>query len=277
MNSIVSHAVAKVNLLLNVIGKTDDGYHELESVFAFLSDFYDELTFFPDIEFNASSANISGIPQNSIQKAAKILQAHFNKKIPHVVIKKNLPSAAGIGGGSSDSACFINTVFDIWGFSTEEKLSYLSIFKDLGSDNMIFLHKYFCGPRFVYLNGTGLDGKISNIDLAIGDAYVIVVNGGDRVLTKSVFERFRGPLKSPIGLGSISFESLKDFSNSLQAPALELLPRLSQILNDLKNTSPIFSGVSGSGATCFALYDDISPATKAQTTLKYPLVKLSKI
>ncbi len=249
----------------------------MESIFAFLKDIYDELIFFPEIEFNNSSAQIRDLSDNSIQKAAEILRSNFDKKIPHVIIKKNLPMAAGIGGGASDSAWFINTVFDIWNFSTEEKIKYVHIFKELGVDNMVFLHKYIYNHRFVYLNGTGIDGDILGLDLNLENCYTLIVNDGDFLSTKSVFNNFQGPFQKIIGLGSINFDVLKNFHNSLQPVSIKLISKLSTILNDLRETEPVFSGVSGSGSTCFAVYKNKYEAEKAKEILQYKFKMISRI
>ena len=90
MYSIVSHAFAKVNLFLNITGQTDDGYHKMQSIFAFLRDVYDELIFYPDKEFNEKSAIIPGIEVNLITKAWQILTKHFNRKIPYLDVVKNI-------------------------------------------------------------------------------------------------------------------------------------------------------------------------------------------
>ena len=140
MYPIVSHALAKVNLLLNITGKADDGYHKMQSIFAFLKDLYDELIFYPDKEFNEYSALIPGIEHNQITKAWHILKNHFTRHIPHLEIAKNIPICAGLGGGSSDAACFINSVFDFWKFSENIYFNSKSACSQLQG---AILHKHF--------------------------------------------------------------------------------------------------------------------------------------
>lgn len=249
----------------------------MESVFAFLDDIYDELIFYPEVEFNTLCAQISGLMENSIQKAAQILRQNFQEKIPCVVVNKKIPIAAGLGGGSSDSACFINTVFDIWKFSKEEKLKHIHIFRELGADNMIFLHKYFHNHRFIYLNGTGINGEIWGIDLDLENCYTLIINDQDFLSTKSVFDSFQGPFQKIAGIENINFNLLKNFHNSLQPISIKLLPKISNILNDLNLTNPVFCGVSGSGPTCFALYKNRYEAEYAMNTLQYKSKMISRI
>ena len=265
MYPIVSHALAKVNLLLNITGKADDGYHKMQSIFAFLKDLYDELIFYPDKEFNEYSALIPGIEHNQITKAWHILKNHFTRHIPHLEIAKNIPICAGLGGGSSDAACFINSVFDFWKFSKQEKLSYIDIFRPLGADTRVFLFKYFTNCRFVYLNGTGIDGEIREINLPVGTQYMLIINDGTKLSTKDVFKN----LKEPFCKNIESFESIKEnfqlnnFHNSLQNSALELAPQLRVILCNLLKMSPIAYGISGSGATCFAVVSKVPSSFSA--------------
>ena len=266
------HALAKVNLTLNITGKTSDGYHRMQSVFAFLKDVYDELIFYTDYAgrgFDGKAVAIPGIENNSILEAQKILRDNFDLKIPYVKIKKHIPICAGLGGGSSDAACFVNTVFDFWGFSQSKKMSYIDLFRPLGADAKVFLFKYFTNCRLVYINGTGRDGVISSIDLPHIHKYILIINDGTQLSTKKVFENFKKPFCSEIT--DINY-LLKNHHNSLQNSALELAPNLKQILNTLANLSPDFYGISGSGATCFAVFNDKFSQFK---TIPYPYVALS--
>ena len=260
MNRIVSHAIAKVNLSLNITGKYQNGYHRMQSIFAFLDDVYDEITLYTDQNFEESSVAIQEIENNSIINAWKILKNNFERKMPHKIpyieLKKNIPICGGLGGGSSDSACFVNSVFDFWEFSKAEKLKYIDLFIPLGADAMVFLYKYFSQCRFVYINGTGIEGELEGIDLQLKNwqlknKYILIVNDGTKLSTKKVFENFKEPYCHEIE----NHYKLETFHNSLQNSALELAPNLKNILNDLSLISR-FYGISGSGSTCFAIVDN---------------------
>ncbi|MDR0942230.1 MAG: hypothetical protein LBM19_01265 [Holosporales bacterium] len=274
MTRIITHAVAKVNLMLNIIGKTADGYHEIESVFVFLPDIFDVLEFDTEREFDETAGNIPEVPacDNSIKKAAKILRNNFNEPLPHVSLNKSLPIAGGVGGGSSDAACFVNTIFDIWGFAQDEKLKYLDAFTELGTDARIFLFKYFTNSDALYFCG-GLKGITKPIDLGLNNCYVLLVNNGSKISTKLVYEKFKEPFLNKIGSENINFDLLKNFSNSLQNAAVSLENSLKQILCDIESTKPIFCGVSGSGTTCFGFYDNFEILKSAANALNYKFVK----
>ncbi len=270
MERIIARALAKVNLALNITGKANDGYHEMQSIFAFLKDVYDELTFYPELEFGKNSAVIPDISNNLILQAWDILKNNFDFKVPHVEIKKNIPICGGLGGGSSDAACFINAIFDLWEFSQSKKMSYIDLFRPLGADAKVFLFKYFTNSRFVYINGTGLDGEILNINLPFSDEYILVINDGTKLSTKKVFDNFKEHFCKKIAKPEFL---LKNPENSLQNSALELAPHLKKVLNLLARLSPITYGISGSGATCYA----VVKSTKIPAeTMNYTYVALSR-
>lgn len=239
--------------MLNILRKLPSGYHELESVFYFLENYYDVLIFDRSKEFNANSAIIKGVlpEDNSIIRAAKILKHHFDFKIPHVEVVKNLPICGGVGGGSSNSACFISQVFDIYGFSKSEKLKHIDLFDELGCDNKVFLYKYFTNCKAIYLKGTGIDGVIKPIDLNIDAFRIELFFSNCKLSTKDVFKNFKGPFMAEIGFENLNISHILNFNNSLQDSAIELCPSLREQLDRIKSTKPIICGVSGSGPTCF--------------------------
>ncbi|MDR1476415.1 MAG: hypothetical protein LBI20_03830 [Holosporales bacterium] len=280
---IRSHAVAKVNLTLRITDKVERGYHKLQSVFVFLDEIFDTLTVDTAREFNGSSGNIAGVKasENLIKMAANILTSVFRKKVPHVEIKKEIPTGAGLGGGSSDAACFINVVFDLWQIPAKEKLICTKYFKALGSDTFIFLYYYFTNLNILFLDGAGFDGTITPLSIQnLHYCYLVIVFDGIFLSTKKVYDNFRGPFLPRINTNECDFELLKDFRNSLQEPAIMLVPKLQNYLRSIRATSPCFCGVSGSGSSCFGLYDTFEKAEKAMEILKsygYCFLKMSRI
>lgn len=251
----------------------------MESVFAFLRDIFDVLVFETNEKFNEKLVTHAGVKreENSVLKAARILIEHFKIALPKVKLYKRLPVCSGLGGGSSNSACFINSIFDILKFSSNKKLEYIDMFDSLGADNKVFLYKYFTNSRNVYLRGTGLSGVITDIDINVNGRYILVVNDGIELQTKRVFDEFRGPFFARTT--SKSIDILHDFNNSLQAPAIRLVDSLELVIEDIKATNPVFCGVSGSGSSCFGFYVDFKTAKFAKESLltKYKFVEISRI
>jgi 4-diphosphocytidyl-2-C-methyl-D-erythritol kinase len=279
MAKIVSHALAKVNLMLNITGKAVNGYHEMESIFVFLRDVFDVLIFDTSDTFNEKFVNIDDIEheENSIIKASRILIKHFQITLPKVVLCKKLPIGGGLGGGSSDSACFINSIFDILKFSRTKKLEYIDMFDSLGADNKVFLYKYFTNSKTIYMHGTGLNGVITGITFnAIKGNYILIVNNGILLKTKYVFDKFHEPFSAKIGSENIN--TLFNFNNSLQVSVIELENSLEHVIASIKETKPLFCGVSGSGSSCFGIYTDLKAAKFAKKSLsKYRFVKISRV
>ncbi|MDR3031404.1 MAG: hypothetical protein LBU35_03410 [Holosporales bacterium] len=272
MPEIISNAIAKVNLTLRIYGRSSNGYHNMQSIFAFLPGICDVLYFYTDKEFSKTSANIANVSdgKNSIKKAAGILRNNFNFPVPHVVLKKRIPIESGLGGGSSDAACFVNSVFDIWSFSAEEKFKHINLFKSLGADAYVFLYKYFSNKKLIYIDGNGIDGVIESVNIPeVENAYIIVVNNGSRLSTKEVFDNY----EKKINKGDIGF------NNSLLQSALELEPSIRQLLEDIEKTNPIRFGLSGSGTTCFGLFLSKKSCLTAKNVLskKYDFARISKI
>jgi 4-diphosphocytidyl-2C-methyl-D-erythritol kinase len=270
--------------MLRIIGKSEyDEYHELQSLFVFLDEIFDVLEFDTDVAFNEVSGHIDGIPddENSIKLAAQILEDKFHKKVPHVTVEKNLPIGGGIGGGSSDAACFVNTVLDIWQISLEEKLRCIKLFNRLGSDAIVFLHKYILNTNMLFLEGTGLRGTISPILIQeLNRCCLLLVKNEISLSTKNVYESFNGPVMDPINKDDCDFLSLKNFHNSLQQTALDIDTNLYYILAAIRRTNPYCHGITGSGSICFGLYESFEQALSAQKILKendYDYLALSRI
>ena len=238
----------------------------MQSIFLFLPEIYDTLIFDLTKEFSDKSAIIRGIQNesNSVKMAEKLLRLYFKFPIPHVDIIKRIPSEAGLGGGSSDAACFISSIFNIWKLPLEEKLDFMNKAKSLGADCIVFLHKYFLNKRALFLDGTGLDGIIKPIELPeLKSKYIVLVNNGTKLSTAKVFAKYNG----------------QNSENSLQEAAVELEPSISFILNDLEKTTPVLCRMSGSGTTCFGIYGSYEEAREATTILleKYRFVKISEL
>ncbi|MDR1288890.1 MAG: hypothetical protein LBJ77_00640 [Holosporales bacterium] len=276
---ILVPAFAKVNLMLRITGKTESGYHNLQSIFVFLKDVYDDIIINSDREFGKSSGIIDGVcdASNSVKLAAEILHDIFHLKIPHVDIKKRIPMGSGLGGGSSDAARFIDAVFDIWQMPHQERLAYINFFNPLGTDAALFLFGFFMKTDPILLDGTIFPRAIPELN----GRYIVVVHNGIFLSTGRVYSEFTGPFQAAIDINTCDLEYLsKNFHNSLQETAISLVPEIREILSSIEKTNPLFHGVSGSGSSCFGLYDSRDMAEEAVTSLKllgYDFVRMSRI
>ena len=237
-------AYAKINLALHVRGRRDDGYHEIETVFAFV-DNGDRLTASPaarDVlhvtgEFAGALSDPFG---NIVAKALGKL-----KHVPgwSVQLEKNLPVAAGLGGGSADAGAIFRMV-ERWGGLPNDWRERAAA---LGADVPACVRSTTCIGR-----GTGTE--LEPIDSDLTGMSVLLVNPRVPLETGPVFRAWDGTDRGSLPQGGVRQIALAG-RNDLEAPAIGLCPAIAEVLGALGETDPLMARMSGSGATCFALYE----------------------
>ncbi len=261
-------APAKINLSLHVLNKRDDGYHNLDSLVVFSKN-GDEITIKKNSHSHYSIENISNHElkidnDNLIVKAHKMLEEQLGKKLPcHIHLKKLLPIAGGIGGGSSDAATALLLLNDCFKLNlSQQYLTNLAI--NLGADLPVCLYKTPC-----YMSGIGQEiEEITNFP----KLNIALINPNIATPTAKIFQNLAGNYSYPLQRKSsfTSFQQLKDWHsshhNDLAKVAIKLVPQIEEILTNLKNIAKnelnddaIF-GMSGSGATCYLIAN--KPITK---------------
>ncbi len=262
-------APAKLNLYLRVLGPRPDGYHEIETIFERI-DLADELTFesADALSLTSSDSSLSCGEDNLIMKAARLLQQdsgqHHGARI-HV--KKQIPIAAGLGGGSSDAATTLLGLNELWGlrFSHEQLVELAA---QLGSDAPFFL------SQAALAIGRGRGELCEPISHALPLAHVLVVPDA-RVSTKESYEALRQRRRhgqSQIGLtgagpsltmvvhalsnGPDMTGLAEGFWNDLAPEAIRRCPIIALIQRQLHEAGCLGSGVSGSGPAVFGLCTD---------------------
>lgn len=247
-------AHAKINLALHVRARRDDGYHALESIFAFAED-GDELsaeqrddgaiTLLIDGPF---AAGLDAGGDNLVMRAARALDAHLGGGHGAALrLTKNLPVASGIGGGSADAAAALRLLCRLWGVApSREALSAIAL--SLGSDVPACL-----ASRTLFVGGRGEELADIQID-GLRDAPLLLVNPGVALSTGPVFAGWDGVDRGALMASSI--EMLADSGrNDLESPALSLAPAIGDVITSLRRQRGVLlARMSGSGATCFALF-----------------------
>lgn len=253
MENLIVNAPAKVNISLRVLGKRSDGYHELESHVVF-SEYGDvvEVCQYADLsleiigEFSPLIAGES-LEKNLAWKAAVALQKHSGIKLgAHIKLTKNLPISSGIGGGSADASATLRALVKFWNIKISEEELY-KIGLKLGADVPVCLY-----GKPAIIRGVGED-----ITPAIAPAqkYIVLLNPLISLSTSEVFNTFTG--------------EKSNCTNDLQPAAIKKLPIISKLINSIKTTKNCkFSQMSGSGATCFGLYESEKDAKNAVNQLK---------
>lgn len=255
---LILHTPAKVNLFLEVLGKRDDGFHELETVMIAVS-LYDTLQFAPadTIELHTRWANrgqpkLSAGPDNLIHRAAALLrETHGVKSGVRISLTKRIPLAAGLGGGSSDAAATLKALNIFWrlGLSSEE-LHRLAA--RLGSDVNFFLED---GPAVC----TGRGERVQRIPSA-KRLPMVIVRPPSGLGTAEVF-RECSPTTTPRRADAIvrwlhargQADCQGVLFNALQSPAERIndeVRRLSEAFAKLPVAGHL---MSGSGSSCFAV------------------------
>ena len=252
-------APAKVNLSLHITGRRDDGYHLLDSLVAF-ADMGDRLTLTPGeaLSIEVTGPFASGVPtdaRNLVWQAAE--GAAWTG---HIKLAKNLPHGAGIGGGSSDAAAVLNAL-SAQGIVAPEGLAL-----SLGADVPVCVT-----GRAARMRGIGED--LSPVELP--HLHALLVNPGVHVPTGAIFAGLARRDNAPMPDEIPTFTSAEDCAewlseqrNDMEPPAIQKAPVIDRVLSDLRDTKDaLMARMSGSGATCFALY----PTKKAAHMAAYDI------
>ena len=241
-------AHAKLNLALHVRARRADGYHELESLFAFCVD-GDGLsgTLREDggivllIE-GPFADDLRADETNLVVRAAHVLQAATGSHLgADLVLDKRLPIASGIGGGSADAAAALRLLVRLWGIRPMD-IDFPGIAAALGADVPACL-----GSQTVF--GAGVGDRLEAIDLDLADMPVLLVNPLIPCPTGPVFAGWDG-----IDRGALDPLAWPRGRNDLAASAMALVPQIEEVLAVLRAQLPTVARMSGSGATCFAIF-----------------------
>lgn len=266
---VVIGAPAKLNLYLHVLGRRADGYHDLDSLVAFATP-HDAITVTPadgwrltiDGEFKSALRDTVDDQANMVLRAARLLADHLGRRDgADIRLRKMLPIAAGLGGGSADGAALLLALCRMWQVDMPlPDLAKLAL--PLGADLPVCL-----ASRTVFMAGIGEQIQAAPETPPLG---VVLVNPGCALSTAAVFGRWDGrpaPLarpsyrpNDPVSL----IDVLKTCRNDLTAPAIALAPVIADVLSAIEDAPGLLlARLSGSGPTCFGLFADGAAAQTA--------------
>lgn len=237
-------AYAKLNLALHVRAREPDGYHRIETLFAFCED-GDVLTAAPGEGLSLTITGpfaeaLAGEGDNLVLRAARALGANDVA----LTLEKNLPVASGIGGGSADAAAALRLLGG-------DRDDLMEIAASLGADVPACL-----ASRTARGEGRGERLRFAEDDGLAGTP-VLLVNPRVALSTAAVFKAWDGVDRGPLG-------DWRDGRNDLEAPARRLVPEIGAVLDAL---SGAFARMSGSGATCFGLFDSEAARDEMQARI----------
>ena len=272
-------APAKINLFLHVGEKRADGYHDICSLAAF-ADVGDHIGAVRADDFSLSisgrfATGLSNGDDNLVLRAARALQ-DFAKQTgrrpsgAHVELDKGLPLASGMGGGSSDAAATLKLLSRLWDLkATEQDLD--AVARDLGADVPVCLRG----------SATLMQGVGEQLTPwpTLPQLPAVLVNPSISVATADVFRRLKersgagAPKLTPLKTQREAATWLERQCNDLEATAISIAPVIREALSQLAATPRcLLSRMSGSGATCFGLFEHEADATAASASLaaRYP-------
>lgn len=260
---IVEPAPAKLNLALHVRARRDDGYHELETLFVFVRD-GDTVRLTPADRdgftiIGPFAGGLSGEDDNLVTRARDAFRATFGAGVPlSIVLDKHLPVASGIGGGSADAAATLRGMAKLTGVSPADP-ALVAIAARLGSDVPACL----AGRTMI---GRGRGEQLTPIDLP--PLPVLLVNPGVGVSTAAVFAAWDRIDRGALPDGDAIAIAMAG-RNDLEPPARALAPAIDTVLAMLEQAHGVrLARMSGSGATCFALFDRAEDRAAAAATLR---------
>lgn len=267
-------APAKINLALHVTGRRADGYHELESLVVF-ADIADRLRISssPVDQFSVSGPFAKDLDDGQDNLVSKAIEA-FRKHWPQfadsrfaVELEKNLPIAAGIGGGSADAAAMLRYLAQANDIDlADEKLRDVAL--TLGADVPVCLMSEPSVMR-------GIGDRVERLAV-FPDCHLVLVNPLLPVSTPEIFKNLQST-ENP-GLPNLPerfadarhlAEWLADTRNDLTKPAIELVPIIGELIETLgDHPECLLARMSGSGATLFGLFESAKAAQQAERMMK---------
>ncbi|MGL4609393.1 MAG: 4-(cytidine 5'-diphospho)-2-C-methyl-D-erythritol kinase [Trueperaceae bacterium] len=255
-------AHAKVNLGLNIIAKRGDGFHEVDTLLARL-EHHDELTLEPRAQGISLTVENTDLPTDNKNLAYRAAQMYLNaageSRGVSIHLKKNIPLAAGLAGGSTDAAAVLRALVQMY----PSKVDVMAIAKELGSDVSFFVQDVAAA------RARGKGEKLEEVILP--KLYVVLVNPGVHISAKEAYENlqnFSARLKLESVLEKLSNNQEPGYLNALQPGVMLLYPKVREVVTALRQTALRGVMMSGSGSTCFGLANSFEEAESIADALR---------
>jgi len=270
MTQLELFSPAKVNLRLDILGKRPDGYHDIRTIFQKIS-LGDDLTLAvikSGIEVVCDNPLVPTNEGNLAYAAAKMLVTRFAIKDGiRITIKKRIPIAAGLGGGSSNAACTLAGINQLFGLGLSNR-ELMSMARDLGADVPFFLF----GSSAI---GTGIGDVLQAITIH-PNLWFLLVTPDVQISTAWAYQNVRRGLTNgadnitiPSCINDIA-EIIAILSNDLEKVVLPRFPLLQDIKDGLRNQGALGSMMSGSGSTVFGIFLSEEKAVQALEQMDMP-------
>jgi len=265
---------AKINFFLYITGKRPDGYHELISLMSTIG-LYDILHF----NFNCNNLQVTTnnplIPENE-ENIAYTAASLFLKELKikngiHISIEKNIPSGAGLGGGSSNAACVLKTLNKYYNYPlTNQQLMSLGL--SIGADVPFFI---FNKSAIV----SGIGEKCNYYNGKLPD-YTVIIYPGIEISTKTIFKNFNLKLTNSKKqnictlLNDSEYSIIKLLNNDLEQICFRLFPDVEKAKKMLIKFGAYKSLMTGSGASVYGLFNSMKEAQFAKREIQKTIINL---
>lgn len=247
---------AKINLGLNIVEKRPDGYHNLETIF-YPINLQDALEVTrrenndKEYTLHISGSPLEGEPEdNLVVKAYKLLKKDYPGLLPvDIHMYKHIPAGAGLGGGSSDSACMIKLLNDKFslGLSTERMEEYAV---KLGADCSFFIRNK---PVFA----TGIGNLFEPVELSLKGYHIILIKPDIFVSTRDAFAEIK-PVRPAVSLKEIVKQPMETWKNSMkndfEDSVFKKFPEIAAIKDELYDLGAVYAAMSGSGSSVYGIF-----------------------
>ena len=262
---------AKINLALDVLGERDDGYHDIDTIMQEI-DLFDVITIEPGRGGFVLTCDNPDLPldeDNLVYRAWDLLREKTTNDSVNINIKKRIPIAAGLAGGSSNAASTLIGLNKLWDLELSTR-ELEQIAESIGSDVPFFIQggtQRARGRGEILQPLTGYRGR-----------FVLLVNIGQPISSRYVYEHVKvnGSLQMDELVRYMDADSPKAYSlmqNQLETVSFEAIPRLKEIKNEILQLGANVALMSGSGPTVFGLFESKEPALQAEKAMKgrFPL------
>jgi len=250
---MICYPNAKINLGLNVVSKRADGYHNLESIFLPI-DWCDVLEVLPTrssgIQFNVHGIEVMGeTSDNLVVRAYQLVKRKFDIDGVEVHLLKNIPTGAGMGGGSSDGVFMLKALCELFALSVSHDVM-MDWAAALGSDCPFFLNNQ---PSVV----SGRGEVVEPLAMDLHGYEVCVVHPGIHISTAGAFSAIT-PRPARFDLKNSATQPLSEwkklFANDFQSPAIKTAPVIGEIIDHLYSSGAIYAAMTGSGSSVYGVY-----------------------
>ena len=265
----------KINLALHVVGERNDGYHLLDSLVCF--SFEGDVLSYKTAKTNSfsivgsQSVALPADANNLVSRARDVFVKKFPLKAEpcQLILEKNLPIASGIGGGSGDAAGVFALLKQQWQIeASDQELFELGL--TLGADVPMCLSAFF-NRRSLRVSGIG--EKLQPVDCC--RIPMVLVNHGQSISTPEIFKLLGNKKSLPLDINFAKLANLHSLVNELKKThndlyecARSLTPELDDVLEIFDENGALLSRMSGSGATCFGIFDNIKRAEEVARKIK---------